>query len=72
MWDLDLTKFKDKVEELGDQSKQEAKMEKTLQKLENTWKSVIFLFVPYKQSGFSTLKMKEEEFDLLEENQVAV
>jgi dynein heavy chain len=47
-------------------------MEKTLAKLEDLWKDVVFDFSPHKDSGVQMIRLSEENFDMLEENQVAV
>jgi len=47
-------------------------MEKTLAKLEEIWKDVLFEFQPHKDSGVQMIKLSEENFDMLEENQVSV
>jgi dynein heavy chain len=51
IYDLNLGKYQDDVEEITDQAKQEAKMEKTLAKIEVIWKDVLFEFTPHKDSG---------------------
>lgn len=47
-------------------------MEKTLVKLEETWKDVLFEFHPHKDTDVKLIKLSEENFEMLEENQVAV
>lgn len=47
-------------------------MEKTLAKLSATWTIVEFEFQEHKGSGVHMIKLSEENFDMLEENQVAV
>ena len=47
-------------------------MEKTLAKIEVIWKDVEFEFTPHKDSGVQMIRLSEENFDILEENQVAV
>lgn len=47
-------------------------MEKTLMKLEETWKDVQFDFSNHKDTDIKLIKLLEEDFDMLEENQVAV
>jgi dynein heavy chain len=42
IWNLNLNKYAEDVEETTDQAKQEAKMEKTLNKLNETWKDIKF------------------------------
>jgi hypothetical protein len=41
-------------------------MEKTLERLEVTWKDIVFDFTPHKDTGFYMIKLIEENFDLLE------
>jgi hypothetical protein len=43
-----LDNYKEDVEEITDQAKQEAKMEKTLAKLEEIWKEIKFEFTQHK------------------------
>ena len=50
MFNLNLTKYTDDMAEVCDQAKQEAKMEKQLKKLGETWKDVAFQFTPMKDS----------------------
>lgn len=72
VYELNLGKYQEDVEEITDQAKQEAKMEKTLAKLEDIWKDVLFEFSPHKDSGVNMIRLSEENFDMLEENQVNV
>jgi dynein heavy chain, axonemal len=72
IYDLNLGKYQEDVEEITDQARQEAKMEKTLERLQDTWKDVIFEFTPHKDSGVQMIRLSEDNFDMLEENQVAV
>lgn len=72
IYDLNLGKYQEDVEEITDQARQEAKMEKTLEKLQETWKDVCFEFTPHKDSGVQMIRLSEENFDMLEENQVSV
>jgi dynein heavy chain len=51
IYNLNLGKYQEDVEEITDQARQEAKMEKTLEKLQETWKDVTFEFSPHKDSG---------------------
>ena len=68
VFELNLNKFSEDVEEITDQAKQEAKMEKTLQRLEETWKDVEFEFTQHRDSNVMLIKLSEENFDMLEEN----
>lgn len=72
IYDLNLGKYQEDVEEITDQARQEAKMEKTISKLKETWKDICFEFQPHKDSGVQMIKLSEENFDMLEENQQSV
>jgi len=47
-------------------------MEKTLAKLDITWKDIEFDFSPHKDSGVQMIRLSEENFDMLEEHQQSV
>jgi len=47
-------------------------MEKTLVKLEEIWKDVVFEFSKHKDTDVMLIKLSEENFEMLEENQVNV
>ena len=68
IYSLDLGQHKEDVEEITDQAKQEAKMEKTLAKLEETWKEIKFEFTQHKNTDVFLIRLSDENFDLLEEN----
>lgn len=68
VYDLNLDNYKEDVEEITDQAKQEAKMEKTLAKLEEIWKEIKFEFTQHKQTDVQLIRLTDENFDLLEEN----
>lgn len=68
VYNLNLQDFKEDVEEITDQAKQEAKMEKTLAKLEETWKDIKFDFYQHKNTDIYMIRLTDENFDLLEEN----
>jgi hypothetical protein len=65
---LNLQDYKEDVEEITDQAKQEAKMEKTLFKLEEVWKEVKFDFYRHKNTDVYLIRLTDENFDMLEEN----
>jgi dynein heavy chain len=69
IYNLNLNKYAEDVEETTDQAKQEAKMEKTLTKLNETWKDIKFNFDMHKGSDVQMFKLSEENFEMLEENQ---
>jgi len=68
IYNLNLQDFKEDVEEITDQAKQEAKMEKTLAKLEETWKDIKFDFFQHKNTDVMMIRLTDENFDLLEEH----
>lgn len=73
MWNLELHKFPDVVEDTADQAKQESKMEKTIKKIAKEWADVEFEFEAHKGSeNVFLMKISEEKFEMLEEHQVAV
>jgi len=72
IYDLNLGKYAEDVEEITYQAKQESKMEIRLASIEVIWKDVLFEFTPHKDSGVQMIRLSEENFDMLEENQVAV
>jgi dynein heavy chain len=51
IYQLELHKYQEDVEEITDQARQEAKMEKTLGKLDELWKDIEFDFSPHKETG---------------------
>lgn len=72
IFNLNLNKYAEDVLDTTEQAKQEAKMEKTLAKLTGIWKEVKFQFTPMKDSDVQLLRLSEEDFELLEENQLQV
>lgn len=72
IYELELGKYQEDVEEIADQAKQEARMEKTLKKLKDTWKDIEFEFTDHKDSGVKMIRLDQDNFDMLEENQVSV
>jgi dynein heavy chain len=68
VYNLNLQDYKEDVEEITDQAKQEAKMEKTLAKLEEIWKDIKFDFYQHKNTDVMLIRLTDENFDLLEEN----
>ena len=72
VYNLNLNKYQEDVEEITDQARQEAKMEKTLVKLEEIWKDITFEFSMHKNTDLKLIRISEENFEMLEENQVAV
>ena len=69
---LELHKFEDEVGEIVDRAQKEEKMENALQKLDETWSKVEFDLIQHKDTEIYTVKMTEEDFEVLEDNQVLV
>ena len=69
---LELHKYEDDVSEIVDRAQKEAKMEKSLSVLKETWKTVEYLFAQHKSTNVYTIKMSEETVETLEDNQVLV
>lgn len=70
---LEMHMHKDQVEEICDQALKEEKMEETLARLEDFWQTAEFVGEPYKEgSSIMLLKMTEEDFEALENDQLAV
>eukprot|EP00931_Biecheleriopsis_adriatica_P101533 TRINITY_DN7664_c0_g1_i1.p1 TRINITY_DN7664_c0_g1~~TRINITY_DN7664_c0_g1_i1.p1 ORF type:complete len:4295 (+),score=1011.97 TRINITY_DN7664_c0_g1_i1:399-12887(+) len=72
MWNMELHKFPSEVEDIGEQSKQECKMEVTIAKLRRIWSQVEFIFERHKGSDIMLMRLKDEDIETLEENQVQV
>lgn len=72
VYNLNLNQQAEAVEEITDQAKQEARMEKTLNKLEEIYSQVEFETQQHKNTDVYMLKINEEDFEMLEENQVSV
>ena len=72
VYNLNLNQQAEAVEEITDQAKQEARMEKTLNKLEEIYSQVEFEVQQHKNTDVYMLKINEEDFEMLEENQVSV
>ena len=68
IYDLNLPRYNEQVEEIADQARQEAKMEKTLEKLGETWDVIPFDMAQHKNTDINILRMSEEDFEMLEEN----
>ena len=69
---LELHKFEDEVGEIVDCAQKEAKMEVSLAKLEVTWAKVEWAQMKHKDTDVNTIKLGEEDFEALEDNQVVV
>jgi len=70
---LELHNFNMDVEEITDQALKEEKMEQTLAQLDETWSAIEFLQAPYKEGAtVNVLKINDDDFDLLEQDQLTV
>eukprot|EP00920_Eleutheroschizon_duboscqi_P041531 GHVT01099748.1.p2 GENE.GHVT01099748.1~~GHVT01099748.1.p2 ORF type:complete len:125 (+),score=20.92 GHVT01099748.1:276-650(+) len=72
VFDLKLWNFQELIEEITDQARQELKMEKTLEKIEAFWSSVVFDTLPHKQTDVKLLKINDATVETLEEHQMLV
>lgn len=70
--DLELHKFEEEVGDIVDQAGKEEKMETALAKLSETWEKMEFEFVQHKTTEYFTIKLAEEDFEAMEDNQVLV
>lgn len=68
IWDLKLFEYKDAIEDVADQAKNELKMEVGLSKIIEIWKNVEFECMKHKDTDIQTLKMNEDNFETLEEH----
>lgn len=68
--DLELHKFEEEVGEIVDQAQKEEKMETALSRLGETWAKMEFQFLQHGQTEVYTVKMVEEDFEALEDDQV--
>lgn len=55
-----------------DRAQKEEKMEQSLNKIEETWKSIEFVFVQHKQTDLYLVNLNESDFETLEDQQVMV
>ena len=69
---LELHKYEDEVGEIVDRAQKEEKMEQSLVKLDEMWAKIEFQFIQHKDTDVNTIKMVEEDFEALEDNQVLV
>eukprot|EP00930_Biecheleria_cincta_P103951 TRINITY_DN9605_c0_g4_i1.p1 TRINITY_DN9605_c0_g4~~TRINITY_DN9605_c0_g4_i1.p1 ORF type:complete len:4232 (-),score=759.91 TRINITY_DN9605_c0_g4_i1:457-13152(-) len=72
MWNMELHKFPSDVEDIGEQAKQEAKMEAIIEKLTKIWAGVEFVFESHKGTNVKLMRLRDDDIDILEENQVQV
>lgn len=69
---LELHKYEEEVGEIVDRAQKEEKMEMSLKKLEEVWSKLEFDFIQHKDTDVFVAKLAEENFEVLEDNQVVV
>ena len=69
---LNLLQFAGDIEEMCDQATKEEKMEVQLDNLEERWESITWKMEPYKDTQVPLLKISEEDFEGLENDQLVV
>ena len=69
---LNLHNFSNDVEEITDKAVKESKQEETLKNLEQTWGGVEFQGSNYKDTDVPLIKLAEEDFELLEADQLTL
>ena len=72
IWNLKLFEFKEAIEDVAEQAKNESKMEKGLKSVIEAWRTIDFEFHQHKETKVNTLKMSEDNFELLEQHQLEV
>jgi dynein heavy chain len=72
IFELKLGNYQEDVEEITDQAANEAKMEDLIARLETDWKPIKFVFQAHKDSGYYLIKLGEDEFEALENDQTLV
>ena len=75
-WDLNIyhPAHREEIEEITDRAKQERKIQKNLEMVKEKWETVKFVRVPIemKEGTIETVKMEDEEIEILEEHQLTV
>lgn len=69
---LNLLQFAGDIEEMGDQAAKEEKMENQIEGLEARWENIVWQMDPYKDTNVPLLKMTEDDFEALENDQLLV
>ncbi|CAE7303428.1 ODA11 [Symbiodinium natans] len=72
LWQRPEKGARERVEEIGEQAKQEAKMEATIAKLNRIWSAVEFVYEKHKGTDVLLMRLRDEDVEILEENQVQV
>lgn len=64
---MDLIKWKDDLEEIGERAAKEYNIETTLNTMMKNWEGVWFFLIPFKNSGTSTCTGFDDAMNLLDE-----
>jgi len=70
--DMKLHEFVEDVSEIVDRAQKEEKIERNLKMLKTNWADLEFEFTPYNDTELNLVKVAEETFETLEDNQVLV
>jgi len=70
LWNLNIQNYDEQIKDIGEQSKQEAKMKIALDKIKETWDKTVFEMIKHKNTDVFKLKIDEESFETLEDHQV--
>uniref|UniRef100_A0A8D3C251 AAA+ ATPase domain-containing protein n=1 Tax=Scophthalmus maximus TaxID=52904 RepID=A0A8D3C251_SCOMX len=68
MLDLGLSKFSDKLEEIGAAASKEYSLEKTMEKMKAEWTDLRFIFSPYRDTGTSIVSAVDDIQVLLDDH----
>ncbi|KAG7245081.1 hypothetical protein INR49_023647, partial [Caranx melampygus] len=68
MLDLGLSKFSEKMEEIGASASKEYSLEKSMEKMQNEWTDLHFSFTPYRDTGTNVLSAVDDIQLLLDDH----
>ncbi|KAM6951542.1 dynein axonemal heavy chain 3 [Aplochiton taeniatus] len=68
MVELGLSKYSDKLEEIGAAASKEYSLEKNMEKMKNEWAELRFAFTPYRDTGTSVVSAVDEVQVLLDDH----
>jgi dynein heavy chain len=70
--DIGLFNFEEDISEIVNGAQKEQRMEVALKKISTVWTSVEFEFTKHKDTDLHLIRLKEEDFDTLEDHQVQI
>jgi dynein heavy chain len=70
--ELNIHLWANEIEEICDRALKEEKIENTLVQLEERWQSIVWLMEPYNETDVPLLKIMEEDYEGLENDQLTV